>query len=266
MPAREVELRRRPYPYQAMLAICSDLDNTPDWRVYWEIMRFFNTTQTTALGPGVGLEVGNSIYFDMPPDEFAYGNTDDRGRAMVRALVRSGHIDCLHSYGDLATSRRHAGAALDELARHDCHIEVWIDHRVAPTNFGADIMRGVGDVPGDNAYHADLTCGFGVQYVWRGRVTSVIGQGIPRRLSGVLTGRHPLGSARTLAKEAAKGVLARLGHAKYAMHGPNDVLRRAQLPRWPPGVRVPALQPALGRRRARGHRRGPGPDAHAALA
>lgn len=229
MPAREVEMRRVPYPYHAMLAICSDLDNTPDWRVYWEIMRFLNTTQPTALGPGVGLEVGNSIYFDMPPDEFAYGNTDDHGRAMVRALVRSGHIDCLHSYGDLATSRRHAGAALNELARHDCRIEVWIDHRVAPTNFGADIMRGAGDVPGDNAYHADLTCGFGVQYVWRGRVTSVISQDVPRRLSGVLSGRHPLGSARTLAKETAKGALAHLGHAKYAMHGPNNVLRRTQL-------------------------------------
>ena len=56
-------------------------------------------------GPGVGLEVGNSIYFDMPPGQFAYWNTDDAGRAMVRALIRSGHIDCLHSFGDLATTR-----------------------------------------------------------------------------------------------------------------------------------------------------------------
>jgi hypothetical protein len=229
MLASEVELRRLPYPYRAMLAICSDLDETPDWRAYWEIMRFLNTNEITAMGPGVGLEVGNSIYFDMPPDEFAYWNTDDRGRAMVRALVRSGHIDCLHSYGDLATARRHAGAALDELAQHDCRIEVWIDHRVAPTNFGADIMHGAGDVRGDDAYHADLTCTFGVQYVWRGRVTSVFGQDVPRRLGGIFTARHPFGSTRTLAKEVAKGVLARAGHAKYAMHGPNAVLRRAQL-------------------------------------
>jgi hypothetical protein len=90
-------------------------------------------------------------------------------------------------------------------------------------------MRGVGDVPGNHAYHADLTCGFGVQYVWRGRVTSVIGQNVPRQLGGIFATRHPVSSARTLAKEVAKGVLARGGHAKYAMHGPNDVLRRAQL-------------------------------------
>ncbi len=88
------------------------------------------------MGPGVGLEVGNSIYFDMPPDQFAYWNTDDAGREMVRALIRSGHIDCLHSYGDLATTRRHAARALDELARHDCRLRVWIDHGTAATNFG----------------------------------------------------------------------------------------------------------------------------------
>ncbi|NLX13830.1 MAG: hypothetical protein GXY44_09295 [Phycisphaerales bacterium] len=57
-----VQLRRFPYPYQAMLAICSDLDETPDRQTYWEIMRFLNTTETTSMGPGVGLEVGNSIY------------------------------------------------------------------------------------------------------------------------------------------------------------------------------------------------------------
>jgi len=39
-----------PYPYRGMLAICSDLDETPDRNVYWEIMRFLNTTEKTAMG------------------------------------------------------------------------------------------------------------------------------------------------------------------------------------------------------------------------
>ncbi len=225
----DAELRKIPYPYRAMLAICSDLDETPDRQVYHEIMRFLNTTETTAMGPGVGLEVGNTIYFDMPPDQFAYWNTDDAGRAMVRDLIRSGHIDCLHSYGDLAATREHATRALDELDRHDCRLEVWIDHAVAPTNFGADIMCGHGDEPGHAAYHADRTCDFGVQYVWRGRVTSVIGQNAPTSLAGLLTRRAPLASARTLAKEAVKQSLARCGRAKYNMHASNDVLRRTQL-------------------------------------
>ncbi len=227
--APAIQLRSMPYPYRAMLAICSDLDETPDGQVYSEIARFLNTTETTAMGPGVGLEVGNTIYFDMPTDQFAYWNTDDFGRKMVQTLIRSGHIDCLHSYGDLATTREHAGRALDELARHDCKLEVWIDHGTAVTNFDPDIMQGHGDEVGHSAYHADLTTDYGVQYVWRGRVTSVTGQDVPTRLTGIFDAAHPLASGRTLLKEGAKQHLARRGNTKYAMHGPNETLRPAVL-------------------------------------
>jgi hypothetical protein len=224
-----VALRRIPYPYKAMFAICSDLDRTPNQHVYWDIMRFLNSTATTTMGPGVGLEVGNTIYFDMPPDQFAYWNTDDRGRAMVRALMRSGHVDCLHSFGDLATTRAHAGRALDELSRHDCRLEVWIDHSVATSNFGADITCGLGDVPDSQLFHADLTCGFGVQFVWMGRVTSVLGQDVTRSLRGIFTPEHLMASSRTVVKELAKGVLSNIANKKYAMHGPNQLLRPVQL-------------------------------------
>ena len=221
----EVTLRNCPYPYQAMLAICSDLDETPDRRVYWEIMRFLNTTEDTAMGPGVGLEVGNSIYFDMPQDQFAYWNTDDAGREMVRTLTRSGHIDCLHSYGDLATGREQAARALDELAGHDCKLEVWTDHGTAPTNLGAGIMAGHGDQLDHDAYHADLTVDYGVKYVWRGRVSSITGQEAPANLCGIFTCGHPVASTRTLLKEAIKRRRGRSGDEKYAMHGPNETLR-----------------------------------------
>ncbi len=217
-------VRPYPFPYRAMFAICSDLDETPDAHVYREIMRFLNTTHTTSMGPGVGLEVGNTLYFDMPPDQYAYWNTDDAGRDMARALIRSGHIDCLHSFGDFATTRAHAARALEELAKHDCRLEVWIDHAVAPSNFGADIMRGLGDVPGSDVYHADLTCDYGIKYVWRGRVTSAIGQNVPRDLGGIFRSAHPWSSSVTLGKEWLKSVLARHGNVKYAMHGSNEVV------------------------------------------
>jgi hypothetical protein len=231
MPLTEptVQLRRIPYPYRAMLAICSDLDETPDRTVYLNTMRFLNTTQLTTMGEGLGLEVGNTIYFDMPSDQFAYWNTDETGRAMVRMLIRSGHIDCLHSFGDLATTRARAASALEDLCRHDCRLEVWIDHATAATNFGADIMRGHGDEPGHEAYHADLTTEYGIRYVWRGRVTSVIGQDVRPHLEALLHPRYPLASARTAAKEAAKHVLGRWGHERYAMNGTNRVLRRTRL-------------------------------------
>lgn len=224
-----VSLRRIPYPYQAMLAICSDLDETPDEHKYFEIMRFLNTTQTTAIGPGVGLDIGNTIYFDMPPGQFSYWNTDDKGREMIRTLIKSGHIDCLHSFGDFATTRTHAERALYELSKYDCPIEVWVDHGTAPSNFGPDIMCGQGDVPGSVVYHSDLTLDFGIQYVWRGRVTSVIGQDISRNLGGIWNCSHPIASTKTLAKESIKGLLSRFGFEKYAMHGSNELLWKIKL-------------------------------------
>ena len=218
-----------PYPYKALLAICSDLDETPDASVYLETMRYLNTTQRTGMGQGLGLEVGNSMYFGMPRGQFAYWSADDADRAMVRGLMRSGHIDCLHSFGDLVTTRADAARALDELARHDCRPQVWIDHGTAPSNFGADIMQGSGDDVGSPVYHADLTWDFGVRYVWRGRVTSVIGQDRPCSLAGIAQWRNPAASARTLAKELGKRWLGRFGDIKYEMHATNDVMRPIRL-------------------------------------
>ena len=223
------ELRRFPYPYQAMLAVCSDLDETPDRHVYWESMRFLNTEEPTTMGVGVGLEVGNSIYFDMPADQFAYWNTDDTGRAMVRSLIRSGHIDCLHSFGDLATTRKHAAQALDELVRAHCHLAVWIDHGVAPSNFGSDIMQGYGDVSNSAVYHADLTHSYGIRYVWCGRVTSMIGQNQTRSLRGIYNPRHPIASMKTAIKEFLKARHALAEQGKYAMHAQNRLLRQVHL-------------------------------------
>jgi hypothetical protein len=224
-----ISLRAYPYPYRAALAICSDLDETPSAAAYLAMMRFLNTTENTPLGKGVGLEVGNSIYFDMAPDQFAYWNTDDEGRAMVRACIRSGHIDCLHSFGDLATTRGHAVRALEELTRYGCALKVWVDHATAPTNFGEDIMQGQGDVAGSTAYHADLTLAYGIQYVWSGRVTSVLGQNAPRQLSGIASREQPIKSAVTVLKEAVKGALARAGSAKYRPHAANQLYWPARL-------------------------------------
>ena len=224
-----LRVRRFPYPYEAALAICSDLDETPNRDVYYETAKFLNTTQMTPMGRGVGLEVGNTIYFDMPHGQFSYWNTDATGRAMVRALIRSGHIDCLHSYGDHATHRKHAQRALDELSRNDCRLEVWIDHATAPSNFGPDIMRGRGDVPGSEVYHADLSYGFGIRFVWMGRVTSVIGQDAPLCLREIWKSADTSVSLRALSKEMAKCILARMRYPKYGMHAGNALLRRGNL-------------------------------------
>ena len=184
------------------------------------------------MGPGVGLEVGNSIYFDMPPNQFAYWNTDDAGQQMVRALIHSGHIDCLHSYGDLAETREHAVRAIDELERYDCRIEVWVDHAVAPTNFGSYLTCGEGDVPGSRAYHADVSRAFGIRYVWRGCTTGLLGQDAPidsLLFIRMLEPRSLFVSARALAKEYVKVCLGHVKHPRWQMHAANSTYRLSSL-------------------------------------
>ena len=48
--AQPVQLRRFPHPYRAMLALCSDLDETPDAAVYREQMRFLAQRLDTVGG------------------------------------------------------------------------------------------------------------------------------------------------------------------------------------------------------------------------
>ncbi len=213
-----------PKPYKAMLSICSDLDETPDADTYFEIMRFLNTGEETSMGKGVDLEIGNTMYFYMPKDEFSYWNTTEANRDRIRKLIRSGHIDCLHSFGDTATSREHAKKTYKELENHDCRFKVWIDHAQAITNLDGGIMLGKGDDLTHSAYHSDLLIDHGIEYVWRGRATSVIGQNRPLSLRGILRNKHFTTSSKTLLKESAKQILSRMGNAKYALHRPNRIL------------------------------------------
>ncbi len=225
----QVTLRRFPYPYRCALAICSDLDRTPNARAYEQLLCFLNTDRPTDFGPGVRLECANSIYFDMDPGQFAYWNATPAEQEMIRQHIWSGHVDVLHSYGDNARTREAAARALTELTKHDCRITVWVDHSKAPTNFGEDIMCGAGDVPTSPAYHADLTINYGIRFVWRGRVTSVIGQDIPHTVRGLFSAAHPFASARTALKESAKHRLGQAEDEKYRMHARNRLCRPALL-------------------------------------
>ena len=225
-----IELRKYPYPYRAMLAICSDLDETPDFETYIEISRFLNTKESTAIGIGVDLEIGNTIYFDMPKNQFSYSNSDEHEKKLIHQLIRSGHIDCLHSFGDLTTTRDRVKACWSELEKNDSTIEVWVDHAQAPTNFDNDIMEGMGALPNSSCYHADISCVPGrIRFVWKGRVTSVIAQNSDRVLTGIFNSQEKLKSLKTITLEIVKGVLGKLGNKKYQMHAMNRILRKTQL-------------------------------------
>jgi len=229
MDDRRISVLKNPYPYKAMLSICSDLDETESAEVYFNTSRYLNSKDRTAFGEGVGLEVGNSMYFYMPDGEFSYWNASESDKGKIRELMRAGLIDCMHSYGDLATERRQAAETLTHLDAAGCRLSVWIDHAVAPSNFGSDIMRGFGDLPDHPAYHADLTLDYGIRYLSMGRVTSMPGQDAPISVGGIYDSSIAKASLVSLAKEASKVWLGLCGNEKYAMHKNNKLLSTAAL-------------------------------------
>lgn len=224
-----IELLENPHPYKAMLCICSDLDETESADVYFNTSRFLNSKDQTEFGRGVGLEVGNSMYFYMPEGEISYWSLSERERGKIREMMRAGLIDCIHSFGDLASDRSQAAETLEHLDAEGCRLSVWIDHATAPSNFGSDIMRGFGDVPGHDVYHSDITLEYGVRFLSMGRVTSMQGQDAPVSLRGILDRRCLGASSMSVAKEATKVVFGLSGNRKYRMHGTNRLLSKVML-------------------------------------
>lgn len=223
-------VRLIPHPYRALLAFSTDLDSTTCFQDYLELLRFFNTTCVTRFGRGIGLNLANSIYASAEPRFFSYWSANARERAIIHTLIKAGHIDTLHSFGDLTTTRAEAAEFLHELERHGCRLHVWVDHSKAPTNFGLHQTKGFGDAATSAAYHADLSLAHGIRYCWRGQVTSIIGQ------DNGLSGFSGLRSQLTLkdhgvvrAKELVKCTLSSLGFSRYSMHAPNRTLRRQLL-------------------------------------
>lgn len=90
-----------PYPYKAMLAFCSDLDETTDRHVYWEIMRFLNTMEETSVGGRVwGWKFGHELltsesFFKMTSDDFFPNHTE---QVLLHQRVDVALVDGLHEF------------------------------------------------------------------------------------------------------------------------------------------------------------------------
>lgn len=186
-----VALRRFPYPYRAALALSSD----PDFMqpaAFWDVHDFMNGRGLTPLGPGLGLEVTDACFFFAadPARSLAYfeglSTRPSRDAGWLAELLRLGWIDTVHAWGDLdgagGFTRAHAGAALDALDRLGVTLRVWTNHGTEDNtqNLGGARPRYQrGDRPGAAEYHADLTVGHGVSFVWLDHhATDVFGQGV----------------------------------------------------------------------------------------
>jgi len=227
-----VTLRKFPYPFRAALTICSDIDGTTTLDRFLAIQNFLNKKRWTTLGDGIGLEIGNSFFPYTTDDSFAFFSSRKSDQELIITLIKSGYIDCLHSYGDGATSRDQMERALEIFERNDCRLDVWTDHSRAPSNFGKDTTPGEGDVPGSSFYHADITLRYGIRFIWKGRGSSIIGHGVPFSLDSfrrLFDRKYPARTGVNIARELMKIALANLGNKRFAIHRGNRLLRVAHL-------------------------------------
>ena len=232
----EVSLRRMPYPYQAALAICSDIDETQNTEEFLEIQQFLNTKKTTALGEGLGLEIGNSFYFYDDQRHFSFFTHEEKARQVIIDLIHAGYMDCLHSYGDAALSRDHIARSLEMLHQADCHLDVWVNHYGAQSNIGNkfEYFFGscLGDDPAADLYHADETLAYGIRFAWVGATTRVSGQA-PHHpsaaLASVYDSRYPVRSSLRTLLELRKNMLGRFGDERYHLQWRGELFQPLQL-------------------------------------
>jgi hypothetical protein len=189
-----LEMRPFPYPYRAMLALCSDIDNTtPQQFLYAH--SFLNTREETPMGGGLGLDVGNSFWMFMASDSgdivdrhgngmdavmtWFHGTSDiEKDAGMIAYYFQKGWIDSIHSWGDFSRqdegeflfTREMAERAAAALAARDIRPTVWINHGNAANSQNMEARDRKtyrqGARPGSDAYHADLTVPLGIRFVW----------------------------------------------------------------------------------------------------
>jgi len=176
-----VELRKFPYPYRAALTICSDIDQTATIDEFLTVQRYLDDTGETPFGKGLGLEIGNSYWYynqSMEPintEEVNYNDTPliqfisnpDSGISLFHglsdslndyvdvllALLESGYIDCLHSYGHFNCGGFNISMAEKAITLHNdiLPVDVFIDHEGARNehNIGSNAAF-IGDNPSSN--------------------------------------------------------------------------------------------------------------------
>ncbi|WP_241428103.1 hypothetical protein [Clostridium sp. DJ247] len=205
------DLRKFPYPYDAMLAICSDIDDTTseEFRTYH---KFLNTKAQTPYGEGLGLDIGDSMWLymadNMKGSVDKYGNSIENTMTFFKGtdktqkhdadeiihFINAGWIDSLHTFGDFSTenekstlfNRKLAVDAWETYKSINFKTQVWINHGNTSNeqNFGAYgttkfMSYQQGDNPKSPHYHTDLTLGNGIKYVWNSISDYSFGQDYP---------------------------------------------------------------------------------------
>ncbi|MFW5708806.1 MAG: hypothetical protein ACOCX5_01165 [Chloroflexota bacterium] len=228
----DVTLRQFPYPYRAALTLCSDIDGTHTAEHFLAIQDYLCSTRQTPMGPGLGLEIGNSFYAFVPDDKFAYHSSRPYDRHIIETMIRAGFIDCIHAFGEGASTRPDALRTLNALERAGCKLDVWTDHFRTSFNLGKDTTAGCGDDPASPAYHLDQTYAFGIKFVWRGRGSSLLchGTGLrPEHFLSLYERDHPIATVKLIGREIVRTAAAYAGSRRFALHRSAALMRPVRL-------------------------------------
>ncbi|MDP6801570.1 MAG: hypothetical protein QF819_00130 [Gemmatimonadota bacterium] len=195
-----VRLLPFPPPFRAALAISSDIDDTETVEEFLAIQDFLCGSGTTPLGPGLGMEVGNSFwFFDATGATEVAWFSDDAGTPSLAAttleeLIAAGFVDVLHSWGDFSEGgfrREYAERGARELAaieqRTGRRIRVWVNHG-NPRNSQSvgPLPSQLGDNPESSAHHTDLLRECGIRFTHKWEVTRTVGQDAGRSVGDFL--------------------------------------------------------------------------------
>ncbi len=191
--------RKFPYPYRAIVTISNDIDGL-SFQHFVELHRFLNTSQDTALGQGLNLDVSDSFwFFSCKPeinDSFTYFDglsfEPSRYAPLIRELVHEGLLDVLHTWGNFSQrggfERKYAAKAFEEMTGWKRKPLIWSDHgdihNLQNLGEGLGDRKRVSDGTGKEQtvleYHSDLLTQVGIVFCWTGNhVTPVWGQERP---------------------------------------------------------------------------------------
>jgi hypothetical protein len=174
----QIELRKFPYPFSAMLAISSDIDSCT-LNNFRKIHKYINTKQIVHEEKGLGLDFSDSIWFYAKNSNLGtqlafFQDFSEKLTNYSKELAfynHSGWIDTIHSYGNFSSDnsfdRKMAEQVLKFVKKEKLKFPVW-------TNHGNDKnFQNIGKkkhMQGDNKemeyYHSDMMLEMGVKYIW----------------------------------------------------------------------------------------------------
>lgn len=200
LPTQSPILRKFPYPYQAMLTISDDTDDMSASELY-SYLDYFNTNKnTTNMGQGIDLEMGQNFYVD--GDGLRYYKYNNHGDYILHNTsdifldyLKTGYFDSFHSMSSRAWNMSNATQAqwlndtYDNIfLANDVQITSWINHGGKEHNFNASNLDGSaasvnykGDDPTNATYyHLPITkTKTGILYEWEGTYIPSVYQNYP---------------------------------------------------------------------------------------